>query len=512
MSEFSSFFEIKDVDLAGRIGRLRIRGKSLETPAFFPVINVLKQEVSIEEIEKAGFKQLIVNAYILKKRYGDLVIQKGVHSFLGFDGVVMTDSGAYQILEYGDIEFEQKEIIDYEKAIGSDIAVILDIPTGDVDYETAKKTVEETLRRGREAEAMIEGSDQVWLMPVQGGRYLDLVEMSAREAASMKGYSMYGIGSPTVFLERYDFDVILDMIYTAKRRLPEGKPVHLFGAGHPLILPFAIALGIDTFDSASYILYARDERYMLESGVYDLKELDYLPCNCSVCSSKSVEDLKTAEASEKTRLLALHNLYVIKKSIEKTKQAIREGRLWEYLVELSASHPKAYECLLKMRRYMKYLEERTPEAEGRIKALRFSRLESVWNPKVIRYYKRIASVLDGLLKKAEKLILRPFLDETECLLDYDFERRDQAIVIYYRPYLGLIPEKLCGTYPTTQSVFSGLQDSRVVDLLANSVRALASKAKKEGVQVVVEYCNRVYWQRAVGVEARELGLEVVERC
>ncbi|MEM1847414.1 MAG: hypothetical protein QXE35_05805, partial [Acidilobaceae archaeon] len=66
MSEFSSFFEIKDVDLAGRIGRLRIRGKSLETPAFFPVINVLKQEVSIEEIEKAGFKQLIVNAYILK--------------------------------------------------------------------------------------------------------------------------------------------------------------------------------------------------------------------------------------------------------------------------------------------------------------------------------------------------------------------------------------------------------------------------------------------------------------
>jgi archaeosine tRNA-ribosyltransferase (EC 2.4.2.-) len=38
-------FEIKDEDLAGRIGVLNTRHGNIETPVFFPVINPLKSEI-----------------------------------------------------------------------------------------------------------------------------------------------------------------------------------------------------------------------------------------------------------------------------------------------------------------------------------------------------------------------------------------------------------------------------------------------------------------------------------
>ena len=55
---------------------------------------------------------------------------EGLHKFLDFDGAIMTDSGAYQILVYGEVEVSQKEIVAYQEGIGSDIATMLDIPTG----------------------------------------------------------------------------------------------------------------------------------------------------------------------------------------------------------------------------------------------------------------------------------------------------------------------------------------------------------------------------------------------
>jgi len=46
----------------------------------------------------------------------------GLHNFLGFDGAIMTDSVAYQILVYGNVDVTQAEIVKYQEQIGSDIA------------------------------------------------------------------------------------------------------------------------------------------------------------------------------------------------------------------------------------------------------------------------------------------------------------------------------------------------------------------------------------------------------
>lgn len=98
-------FEILDKDLAGRIGRLRTRSGIIETPALFPVINPMKQVVTLNDIADIGFNQVITNAYLLKRHYGDLVREVGVHKLLNWDRPIMTDSGAYQLLMYGRLRY-----------------------------------------------------------------------------------------------------------------------------------------------------------------------------------------------------------------------------------------------------------------------------------------------------------------------------------------------------------------------------------------------------------------------
>lgn len=501
-------FEIKDVDLAGRIGRLRIGDREIETPAFFPVIDVERQETSIRDIVEAGFKQVITNAYLLYKRYKGGLPGGNIHSFLGFEGVVMTDSGAYQILEYGSISVSQETIIEYQKTVGSDIAVILDIPTGDVDRDRALKTVMETLKRASEAQSLIDPERRVWVLPIQGGRHLDLVEYSARKALEMEGYMMYGIGSPTVYLEQYKYDVIADMIYTAKRVIPGGRPVHLFGAGSPLIIPFAIALGIDSFDSASYILYARDERYMTERGVYRLRELKELPCNCPVCSKREPGDLLELDEKERTRLIALHNLYVINKSIRETKQAIREGRLWEYLEEVARRHPSTSLLLRRFRFYYKLIEKGVPTSLGTVKGLKLMGEESLWNPKIVGLQRRVMGFLRSIkeVTGASEAVYEPWLGKDCPAID------DDAIIILYKPYIGVVPLELCGVYPTIQSDY-GRVTGLSIDLLYYQLLASFRILRDQGVKVAVRACRGVEWSYIIGSRLDGLGIvEWVESC
>ncbi len=504
-------FTVKDMDLAGRIGLLKTKSGPIETPSFLPVIDPARQELPLSDIENAGFNQVITNAYLILKRFGDKAIDLGIHGVLGFKGVVMTDSGAYQVLEYGDIEYSQEAIIEYQKNIGSDIAVILDVPTGDVAYEEARLTVEETLRRAREALELIKDTKPLWVLPVQGGKYLDLVALSAREAAELPYYSVYGIGSPTVFFERYDLSTVLDMIHTAKRILPQGRPVHLFGAGHPLVFPFAVALGVDTFDSASYILYARDDRYIVNHGVYKLEDLDYLPCSCPVCSRRSPGDFLEADRAERTRLLALHNLYVIKNSLDNTKQAIKEGRLWELLEEVSRRHPKALEALRKFRKYYKYVEAQTPRVKGKIYGVKVYDVESLWNPKILRFRLKTLTILDSLLETVESINLAPLAgSEKECILD--IIDTGGSMKIYYEPFIGIIPRELCGTYPTTQHLTPKTINWPVIEDLVNVLRILYSKARARGIPVTLVYCERVWWHSILAREASHLGVNVKVEC
>ena len=285
-------FEIKEKDLLARIGRLRTKSGTIETPLLFPVVNPVKQTVSPRKMrEQFGFEALITNAYILKKHASAKLKPDGLHDFLDFKGTIMTDSGAYQILVYGDVEVKPAEIVAFQESIGSDIATILDIPTAwRVTQEHATQTVDETLKRARAFFEQKTRDDILWVGPVQGGRYLDLVVKSSQEMGKLP-FDIHALGSPTEVMERYRFDVLVDMIMAAKMNLPVQRPLHLFGAGHPFMFALAVALGCDLFDSAAYALYAKEGRYMTETGTSRLDELEYFPCTCPRCASTTPKEL-----------------------------------------------------------------------------------------------------------------------------------------------------------------------------------------------------------------------------
>ena len=52
---------------------------------------------------------------------GNKAKTKDIHDVIDYDGVIMTDSGGYQVLEYGSIGVEARKIAQFEIDIGSDI-------------------------------------------------------------------------------------------------------------------------------------------------------------------------------------------------------------------------------------------------------------------------------------------------------------------------------------------------------------------------------------------------------
>src|SRR5206468_11333432 len=101
-------------------------------------------------------------------------------------------------------------------------------------------------------------------------------------------------------------DVLVEMIIAAKRTLPKGKPFHLFGAGHPVLFPFLVALGCDLFDSAAYALYARAGRYLTSEGTQLLGDIVEFACNCPACTGISPSEVLEADRKS-TRLNSSHD-------------------------------------------------------------------------------------------------------------------------------------------------------------------------------------------------------------
>ena len=97
-------FEITKSDLAGRIGILHSNHGKIETPAYVPVIHPIIQSISPKKIREMGFDLVITNAYITMKRCREDATKRGIHEIINYDGAVMTDSGGYQVLEYGDVD------------------------------------------------------------------------------------------------------------------------------------------------------------------------------------------------------------------------------------------------------------------------------------------------------------------------------------------------------------------------------------------------------------------------
>src|SRR6266581_2673418 len=348
-------FEVRERDGLARIGVLETAHGPVTTPALLPVVNPNRPVILPSDLaSRFGAEILITNAYILgKSPRREAILRDGIHSVLEFPRAIVTDSGAFQSHVYGDVDVTNPDIVAFQKSIGSDFGTMLDVfSEPGHDHARAEADVQETIRRAKEAASLRGGMALVGA--VQGGLHADLRERCAQAVSSLD-VAVCAIGGVVPLLESYRFRDLVRVILASKKGLDPSKPVHLFGAGHPLIFPLAILLGCDLFDSASYAKYARDGRMLFPDGTRRASEVRESGCLCPVCTVHSIGEIAQSEA-----LLAEHNLHVCFGAIREARRAIAAGDLWELAERRARSHPALLDALSELRRHNDFLEAFEP--------------------------------------------------------------------------------------------------------------------------------------------------------
>ena len=427
-------FEVRSYDTAGRIGELRVprADVTVETPALLPVVNPHVQTISPEELgDTFGAQILITNSYILhgSDDLREPALEEGLHDLLSFSGAIMTDSGSFQLAEYGSIDVDTEEILAFQRDIGSDIGTPVDVPTPpDASREQATTELATTQERLELAETVDTG-EMLVSAPVQGSTHLDLREQAARDAYATD-LDVFPVGAVVPLLNEYRYGDVVDVVTAAKRGLGADAPVHLFGAGHPMMFALAAALGCDLFDSAAYALYARDERYLTVSGTEHLEELTTFPCSCPVCVEYTPDDLEAMDEKDRHRHLAAHNLYVSFEEMRRVRQAIRRGNLLELLERRARGHPSVLDGYRQLLDYPEQLEATDPVAKD---TFFYLSAESARRPEVLRHHERLERLDVG-----EELLVtagNPADDYEECW----------RLVAPFGP----VPRELSDVYPLT---------------------------------------------------------------
>ena len=443
-------FEILKSDLAGRIGRLATNHGTVETPAYVPVLHPARQTIPAAKFREMGFDLVITNAYLTRKNYGES--PGDIHDVINFAGPVMTDSGGYQVLEYGDLDVTPDQMAGFEVSIGTDIAIPLDKPTGyGLPRGTALDYIRHTVKVSKETLEAAPENGQIWAGPIQGGEHMDLVRRSTRALVKC-GFRMLALGSPVEFMEAYRYRLLAEMIISARSQMPPGMPLHLFGAGHPLTIPLAVALGCDTFDSASYVLYAKRDRYITDDGTRDLADLTYLSCSCEVCSRHTPADLRAADARTRTDLLSLHNLHAIKSEVDRTKEAIHEGRLWEHVLKKMRAHPRLFEATDVLTGNTGYLAGATPRFKDR--AVFLFTPEDQFRPEVVAYH----SMVRNFSTRKDTICIFPDAGARPAYLSSRYAelrgRLGDIQFCCYNPFLGPMPIEISDMYPAAHYTMS----------------------------------------------------------
>ena len=238
-------FEIKAKDNRGRVGVLKTKHGNVKTPALMPVIHPRKQAI---DVKKYGADIVITNAYLIYKDE-DLkqeAIDKGLHELINFDGPIMTDSGSFQLSVYGDVDITNKEVIEFQELIKTDIGTSLDIPTAPfVTREKAEEDLEITLQRAREAIEYKNSQNMEMKLNsvVQGSTFPDLRRYCADELTKLDA-DLYPIGAVVPLMESYHYKDLVDVVMNSVAHLPDNKPRHLMGAGHPMIFCISCSNGL----------------------------------------------------------------------------------------------------------------------------------------------------------------------------------------------------------------------------------------------------------------------------
>ncbi len=380
------FFKIlkKDKKTKARAGVINTLHGPLETPVLMTVgtkANV--KAITPAQLKEIGVGVVLCNTYHLFLSPGEDIVEKmgGLHGFMNWDGPIFTDSGGFQIFSMGhgidanevkSIKSQNvsktllkiteegatfksyidgsKHMLTPEKSIqvqnklGADMIVALDECTPmHVDKTYTRRSMEMThrwlLRCIKEHKKL--KSKQALYGVIQGGVYKDLRKISTDfiVKTDTEGICIGGsLGKDKAGIYKTVSDVIGD-------DFPEDKPVHFLGIGSDLEeLVRCVELGVDTFDCVTPTRNARHgSLYSTEAKNFKMNinnskfRKDPAPidknCDCYVCKNFSrayINFLLRAKEMLGVELCSYHNIYFMNDFMRKMREAILDGRFFEF--------------------------------------------------------------------------------------------------------------------------------------------------------------------------------------
>jgi 7-cyano-7-deazaguanine tRNA-ribosyltransferase len=275
------------------------------------------------------------------------------------------------------------------------------------------------------------------------------------------------------------------------------------------MLSLVVALGCDLFDSAAYALYAREDRYMTENGTWQLRELDYFPCQCPKCRGSKPKDVVVMAAKERELFLAEHNLHVCQAELNRIKQAIRDGRLWEHVEMRAHAHPSLLSALKKLKTYEAFIEKHSPTVKR--SGLFFFGAADLARPEVARYRRRLRENYSPP-EAAETLLLAPqtrskpfhkareYQKLRQVLQRLNPELQSQIHVCFYVAPFGVVPVELDEVYPLSQHETALPLDKETVEYVTEQV---ADYVKRSAYASVVFLHDPQNWGNTVKNAARK---------
>lgn len=368
-------FEITSRDGAtgARAGLLHTAHAQVQTPVFMPVgTQATVKAMRPDEVRGLGFDLVLANAYHLMLRPGVEVVSGagGLHSFMGWDGAVLTDSGGYQVMSLGSevrvssegVSFRShidgdrvfltpEQSMDHQRRLGADIMMTLDEclphPADHSHVERSLALNADWASRCRVEHPTGENGQALFGI-VQGGTFEDLRRRSARTTAELD-FEGYGLGGLSVGEPR---DLTLEMIQVSVTELPASSPVYLMGVGDLAGIAEAVALGVDMFDSVLPTRLARNASALLDFRRVNLRNASFArdaspldpDCGCYACrgfSRSYIRHLVMAKEILGFHLLTVHNLSKLSRFMAEAREAIGLGLFSGFLEEARAASDEA---------------------------------------------------------------------------------------------------------------------------------------------------------------------------
>jgi queuine tRNA-ribosyltransferase len=352
----------------GRLGRMHLPHRTVETPVFMPVGTAgTVKAVSQDVLEALGAEIILANTYHLYLRPGHEAIRRmgGLHRFMSWPRALLTDSGGFQVFSLSALRkvsdegvsfrshldgsshfFTPEHSIDVQIALGADICMAFDECT---EYPAERGRVEESLRltmawarrsldhfRAHCLEVPwseeLGGRTQSLFGIVQGGMYRDLRRQSAERLVEMD-FDGYAIGGLSVGEPR---ELTMEMIAEVLPLLPAGKPRYVMGVGYPDEIEAYARMGVEMMDCVLPTRAARHGLLFTSEGRLNIKGARYAEdqgppdpaCNCPVCQRYSRSYLRhlmqSGEALSGT-LNTIHNLAYYLEIMERVRRSLAAG-------------------------------------------------------------------------------------------------------------------------------------------------------------------------------------------